>query len=197
MNKKIILASQSPARLQLLSTIGIKDISVIPADVDETELEGEKPQNLAKRLSILKAKKILSMQSSDQEAIIIAADSVIAADNIILPKALNDDDVRYCLSLLSGQTHTGYTGLSMIDVKSQKILTKVVKAQVTFSEITPEEIDWYIATKEGINKAGGYTLFGAVQVFCKKISGQISTIIGLPLHETKNMLEDLGYKFNI
>jgi septum formation protein len=99
---------------------------VIPADVDETEFEGEKPQNVAKRLSILKAKKILLCQNPEQEAIVIAADSVIAVDNIILPKALNDNDVRYCLKVLSGKTHTGYTGLSMIDVKSQKILTKAL-----------------------------------------------------------------------
>jgi septum formation protein len=210
MNKRVILASQSPARHQLLSIIGIKDILVIPADIDETELPGEKPKNLAKRLSISKAQKIFTEQIYTNDLrhnywqdnqgillgdIIIAADSVITLDNIMLPKALNDEDVKYCLTILSGRTHVGYTGVCMIDIKSQTTLTKVVKSQVTFSEITAKEIDWYIKTKEGLNKAGGYTLCGAIQVFCTKISGQISTIIGLPLHETKNMLEDLGYKF--
>ncbi len=196
MRPKIILASQSPTRLKLLNIIGIKDVGVIPADIDETEIPNESPKALAKRLSIGKAKKIHSLiKTQEPNAIIIAADSVITVDGVILPKALTDEDVRYCLSMLSNKTHRAYTGITFIHSQSNEIKTKIVKASVTFDKITKKNMDWYIETKEGLNKAGGYAHYGAIQVFCKKISGQISTIAGLPLNETKNMLEDFGYTF--
>lgn len=193
MQHKIILASESPARLQLLSIIGVKDITIQPANIDEEPLKNEPPHKLASRLAKEKALKIASQAN---KAIIIAADSVVCVGTRILPKALTDEDVRYCLSLLSGRRHKVITAVTIIDSESQIIRSKIAEAIIKFKRMTSEEIEYYISTKEGINKAGGYAIQGSVQSFIPFLQGQVSTVIGLPLYEVKNMLLSFGYKFS-
>lgn len=191
--KRIILASQSPARLALLNTIGIKDITVIPADIDETELPQEKPEEVSLRLAEAKGFKIL--QEAPLNSLIISADSVTSIRNEILPKALTDEDVRYCMNKLSGIEHNIHTGLAIYDSNSKEKLSCIATAIVKFKKFSNNDIEWYISTKEGINKAGGFSILGAASSLCEYINGQVSTIVGLPLYETKNMLESFGYKF--
>lgn len=188
---KIILASQSPARLALLKTIGIEDVTVIPADIDETEQKGEKPHHLALRLATEKCAKIAANHPDD---IVIAADSVICLGTRLLPKALSDDDVRLCLKMLSGKRHRAYTGVTIS--KGEEVRSKVAMTTIKFKRLTSDEIEEYVATKEGLNKAGGYSIQGFAQCFIPFISGKTSNVVGLPLFETKNMLLSLGYKFN-
>ncbi len=190
---KIILASQSPARLELLKRIGIKDISVIPADIDESALKKEKPKDLAVRLSIEKASKIATNYSD--QALIIAADTVVCVGTRELPKPHTNEDVRYCLSLLSGRRHSVYTGVTIINSVTKEIRTKFAKTIVRVKTLTNTEIEEFIASKEGLNKAGGYSIQGLMQCYIPFINGQVSNVIGLPLFETKNMLVSLGYKF--
>lgn len=194
MNCKIILASESPARLQLLSTIGIKNINVMPANIDETPLKKESPRQLAIRLAKEKGLKIAS--HIKENAIIISADSVVTIGTRILPKAITKEDIRYCITLLSGRRHKVFTAVTMIDTKTKIIRSKIASTIIKFKNMTKEEIEYYVNTEEGLNKAGGYAIQGSVQSFIPFLQGQVSTVIGLPLYEVKNMLLSLGYKFS-
>ncbi len=188
----LILASSSPRRIELLSRIGIIPDKIIPADIDETEQKGELPKDLSSRLSKAKAEKIANEVDA---AYIIGADTVAAIGRRILPKALNDDDVRSCLKLLSGKRHQVYTGVTIIKKNGSEILEKhrLVKSILRFKRLTLEEIDLYIKSKEGLNKAGGFSLQGFAEVFVPFIGGSYSNILGLPLFETRNMLLSLGF----
>jgi len=185
----IILASASPARLELLSRIGIHP-SVIPADVDETEYRGELPKDVAARLSIAKAEKVALEAESGY---IIGADTVAAVGRRIMPKALTTEMVADCLRLYSGRRHRLYTGVHIIK-KTDKIesRSRVVETTVRVKVLTEEEIQFYAHSGEGLHKAGGYSIQGIFQSFVPFISGSFSNIIGLPLFETRNMLMSLG-----
>lgn len=188
----IILASASPARLELLKQIYITPDLVLPADIDETENRGELSDKLAQRLSFEKASKIASEVSS---GIIIAADTVVVAGRKILPKAKNQDEVKFCISALSQRRHRVYTGLCIIKKNSDQtiIRQKIVQTIIKFRHIDALELDFYSRSNEGVDKAGGYTLSGYAQSFVSFISGSYSNVIGLPLLETVNALKSLDY----
>ncbi len=187
----IILASGSPARLELLKKVGISP-TVIISDVDETELKGELPAKVAERLAIAKAERVAEGHS---RAIIIGADSVCCVGRRILPKATTDDMVRSCMKLLSGRRHNIYTGVCVIKKSEGNILRRIrtVKTVVQFKNLTDMEIEKYVSSGEGLGKAGGYAVQGCVQSYVSFIGGSFSNIIGLPLFETCNMLVSLGY----
>lgn len=191
MNLPIILASQSPARLELLAQIGIVPDQVLPADIDETEKKGERPCRLAERLAEEKALKIATKQTG---AIIIAADTVPYARGKIMRKAANADDVRESLKLLKGRRHQIYTGVAVVRVDDNgiKTQTRCVKTILKFRDISPQEIEHFAALGEGVGKAGGYTIGGYAESFVSYISGSFSNVIGLPLCETRAMLKSLG-----
>ena len=191
--QKIILASESPARLYLLGIIGVKNITVIPSYIDETPQKNEKPAKLALRLSKEKALAIAT-KCMDKE-IIIAGDSIACLGARMLPKAMSYDDVRYCLKLLSGRRHTVISAVTVINIESKIIRSKIASTIIKFKRLTNQEIEDYVETKEGLNKAGGYAIQGSIQAYIPFISGQVSTVVGLPLFETKNMLLSCGYKF--
>lgn len=186
----IILASASPARLELLARINIHP-TVMPADVDETEDRGELPGNVATRLSSAKANKIASEVDCGY---IIAADTVAAVGRRIMPKALTPEMVANCLRLYSGRRHKLYTGVHIIK-KTDKLesRTRLVETVVRVKRLTEEEIGFYAHCGEGLNKAGGYSIQGIFQSFVPFIGGSFSNIIGLPLFETRNMLISLGF----
>jgi septum formation protein len=191
-NIPLILASSSPRRLELLSRIGIIPDQILPADIDETEQKQELPKDLVVRLAKAKAEKIAS---EVEKAYIIGADTVTAMGRRILPKALNDDDVRLCLKLLSGKRHQVYTAVTIIKKNILEITERhrLVKSIVRFKRLTLEEIELYVTSQEGINKAGGCSIQGLVESFIPFISGSHSNILGLPLFETRNMLLSLGF----
>ncbi len=193
MEKNLILASASPARLKLLEKIAIIPSAVIPADIDESEHRGELPRNIASRLSKSKAEKIAS---AIEDGYILAADSVAALGRRTLPKALDDDMVRYCLEKQSGRRHSLYTGICIIKKESGKITGKshkIVVSRIKFKLLTKQEIEHYVSLGEGINKAGGYTISGYAESFVEFLSGSHSNVIGLPLYETRMMLTGLGF----
>jgi septum formation protein len=189
----LILASSSQRRLNLLRQISIEPDVVISPDIDETRLKKENPRNLAIRLSKLKAEKIAS---TTENGYVLSADSVCACGNIVLPKAQNDEDVRYCLKTLSGRRHQVYTGVTIIKVQSGQIIStrnRIVKTIVKIKSLTDSEIEGYILSKEGIGKGGGFAISGIAEVFISFVAGSYSNIVGLPLFETRNMLVSLGY----
>lgn len=187
----LILASASPARLALLRQVGIEPDQVIPADIDETEYPGETPRKMAERLSYGKA---VAVANTIERGIVVGADTIPVVGRRIMRKAESAEDVRKSLQLLSQRRHQVYTGVCVIkkDGRKMRELRRIVKSIVKFKKLSGEEIDYYCASGEGINKAGGYTLTGYAESFVSFLSGSYSNIIGLPLFETMNMLNSVG-----
>lgn len=183
---RLVLASASPRRLALLAQIGVTPDDVISTDIDETPLKGETPRLLALRLARSKAE-----AARADDALVLAADTVVAVGRRILPKAETEAEARDCLALLSGRSHRVYTGVALRTAGSQpaKTATRLVETRVAFKRLTAEEIDAYIASDEWRGKAGGYAVQGLAARYIISIIGSYSSVVGLPLYETALLLE--------
>lgn len=184
---KLILASASPRRRDLLAQIGITPDEIVPTDIDETPLKAELPRQLAERLAVEKAAAIQA------DGFVLAADTVVAVGRRILPKAETEAEARDCLALLSGRNHHVYTGVA-VRAPDGRSARRVVDSVVTFKRLSPPELDGYIETDDWDGKAGGYAIQGPAGAFIPKIRGSYSAIVGLPLYETRSLLEGLGWR---
>lgn len=184
---RLVLASSSPRRVQLLTQVGLAPDAIQPADLDETPLKDERPRALALRLAEAKGQAI-----SAPGAFVVAADTVVGVGRRILPKAESEADVRGCLKLLSGRTHDVFTGVSVI-APDGRSASRVGACRVTFKRLSHEEVEGYVASGEWRGKAGGYGIQGQSESFATNITGSYSAIVGLPLHETLALLEGLGF----
>ena len=184
-----ILASSSPRRLALLADIGIAPDKVVAADIDEMPLAREVPRALAERLSL---RKLQAVTGRESEGWILAADTVVGVGRRILPKAENAGDVRACLDLMSGRRHHVYTGVA-IRTPQGKILHRVCDSAVIFRKLEANDIEAYVASGEGVGKAGGYAIQGRAAGLIRFISGSYSNIVGLPLFEVTQMLRGAGW----
>jgi len=183
----LILASASPRRVALLATIGITPSKIIPADIDETPLKSEAPHLYAARVAKSKAE---AVAQNNADAVVLAADTVVACGKRILPKAEDEASARQCLALLSGKRHRVYTAIA-ISYKG-KLSTHTEMTVVQFMRLSKKDIDHYIAYKEWEGKAGGYAIQGLAEGFITKVNGSVSNVIGLPLAKTRIMLNALG-----
>lgn len=190
MRNKLILASSSPRRVDLLAQIGITPDAILPADIDETPIKGELPRDLCVRLARQKAEKIAAQNAG---AIILGADCVVAAGRRVLDKPKDEEDARQTLETLSGRRHSVYGGLCVIDAQGN-IRTRLCETKVTFRRLSEEEISAYVAGRDWEGKAGGYAIQGVAATFAKFISGSHSNIIGLSLYDAAAMLKTAGYK---
>ncbi|GAM99632.1 septum formation protein Maf [alpha proteobacterium U9-1i] len=179
---RLVLASASPRRLALLAQIGVSPDEVIAADIDETPLKGESPRLLALRLARGKAEAVAA-----DDALVLAADTVVAVGRRILPKAETEAEARACLALLSGRTHRVYTGVALRSAVG--VRSRLVETRVTFKRLSRGELEAYIASAEWRGKAGGYAAQGLAARYITNIIGSYSAIVGLPLYETANLLE--------
>jgi len=186
-SQKLILASASPRRRDLLAQIGITPDDIQPADIDETPLKDETPRRLAERLAKGKANAI------DADGYVLAADTVVAVGRRILPKAETELEARSCLELLSGRNHHVFTGVA-VRAPNGRSARRVVDSVVTFKRLSQPEIDAYIDTGDWHGKAGGYAIQGPAGALIPKIRGSYSAIVGLPLYETRSLLEGLGWR---
>lgn len=186
MKARLVLASASPRRLALLAQIGITPDEVVATDVDETPRKGETPRLLALRLARAKAEAVHA-----QGAIVLAADTVVAVGRRILPKAETEAEAQACLTLLSGRTHRVYTGVA-VRTPEGAVRTRLVETRVTFKVLSAAEIGRYIASDEWRGKAGGYAAQGLAARYIAAMIGSHSSVIGLPLYETANLLEGVG-----
>jgi septum formation protein len=186
---RIILGSSSNARVKMLEKIGCYPDEIFSPDIDETPLARELPKDTAMRLALAKAKKVHGSFPND---IVISADTVCCVGRLALPKALTEDEVKFCLNKISGRRHRVYTGIC--GIRGDKIMLKLGMTIVQFKRLTPKEINNFIADKkQWCGKAGGYTLMGAAGGFVKMIRGDdTSNVIGLPLYHTRNILTALG-----
>ena len=171
-----ILASSSPRRLALLADIGVAPTKIIAADINETPHPRETPRNLAERLSLEKLKAVAAKEAC---AYILAADTVVGVGRRILPKAETIADVRACLQLMSGRRHHVYTGVAL-QTPQGKILRRLCDSTVIFRQLSDKDIDAYLASGEGIGKAGGYAIQGRAGALIRFISGSYSNIVGCP-----------------
>lgn len=186
-NQKLLLASASPRRVELLKQSQIIPDKISPADIDETPSKNELPGPHALRLAIGKADK---MKSDDH--FVLAADTVVACGRRILPKAETADDVKLCLDLISGRRHRVYGGIAVITPEGKKI-SRLVTTTVHFKKLSDAEIKAYIDSGEGIGKAGGYAIQGLASSYIKSINGSYSNIVGLSIYDTVQMLKGTDF----
>jgi nucleoside triphosphate pyrophosphatase len=172
---KVILASASPRRHELLSQIGVQ-FEVRAPDIDESPIEGEDPVSYVHRLAIRKAAAI----SATPDELVIAADTTVDLDSVIMGKPDDDHHARSMLRCLSGQTHRVHTGVA-VRIGARE-LADVCTTLVTFVPLDEATIDWYLATGEPLGKAGSYALQGAGAAVVSVVDGSVSNVIGLPLH---------------
>jgi septum formation protein len=186
---RLVLASASPRRVELLGRIGLRPDAIHPAGIDETPLKDERPRDLALRLAERKAAAVVAAQPG---AFILAADTVVGVGRRILPKTETEEEERDCLRLLSGRTHDVFTGVAVVGPDGRKT-SRVVACRVTFKRLSHQETEGYVASGDWKGKAGGYAIQGPAGAFATWITGSYTTIIGLPLYETAAMLEGLGF----
>lgn len=187
---KLILASASPRRVDLLAQIGITPDEIIPADIDETPLKNEHPRDLAKRLCIQKAQKIYEQH---KDAFILAADTTVACGQRLMDKPKDADDARRILNILSGRRHRVYGGICVI-TPTAKTITHLCDTLVMSRRLSKEDIESYIQSGDWEGKAGAYAIQGVASTFIKYIAGSYSNIIGLSLYDVSRMLKSAGYK---
>tara|TARA_R110002072_G_scaffold5007_1_gene33833 strand:+ start:2329 stop:2922 length:594 start_codon:yes stop_codon:yes gene_type:complete len=184
---RLVLASASPRRLELLRRIGVEPDDVSPTDIDEREIPGESPREIALRLACSKAQ---AGQRSD--ALVLGSDTVVARGLRTLPKAETREQALDCLRLLSGQSHRVWTGIALISPDG-RMASRVVETRVKFKRLSKVEIDAYLDSGEWQGKAGGYGVQGLAEAFVLSIQGSYSGVMGLPLYETANLLTGMGY----
>ncbi len=182
--KKIILASQSPRRRELLTQIGLEH-EVCPSTVEEIVTEIN-PVDIVKSLSLQKAMDVAEkkkMEYPDESFLVIGADTIVVYDNKILGKPKNEEDAISMLSMLQGNTHSVYTGVALIFEENGKEEVKsfAEETKVTMYPMTQEEILWYVSTKEPMDKAGSYGIQGYCARFIEKIHGDYNNVVGLPV----------------
>ncbi len=186
---KLILASASPRRLDLLARIGVTPDAVDPADIDESVPRGELPKAHALRLAEEKARATAVRHPGD---LVLAADTVVAVGRRILPKVEDEATLRACMKLLSGRRHRVLTGVALA-LPEGTMRSRVVETTITMKRLSNEEIDYYASHGEWRGKAGGYALQGYGEVYVRHIAGSYSNVVGLPLSETRHLLKSAGY----
>lgn len=184
---RLILASASPRRLELLARIGVTPDAVIPAHVDETPRKGERPTDYARRVAAEKAAAIAA-----PDTLVLAADTVVAAGRRILPKTEDEGEARSALSLLSGRRHQVLSAVTLVDSQGQA-RHRLSSSTVTFKRLSEDELQAYLGSGEWRGKAGGYAIQGRAEALIRSISGSHSAVMGLPLFETRALLRAAGY----
>ncbi|MFT6193394.1 MAG: septum formation protein [Cognaticolwellia sp.] len=187
MSTTLILASQSPRRQELLQQLGY-DFVCAPADLDETVLSAEKPEQYVARLALAKACVIAKQYADD--VVVLGSDTSVVFGQHILGKPESLTDCLTMLNMLSGRTHQVITAIAA--VKGERIDVVVVSTEVDFKNLTEQEIKRYWQTGEPQDKAGAYGIQGIAGQFVKQIRGSYSAVVGLPLYETAQLLSAFG-----
>src|SRR5436190_4338500 len=164
---RLILASASPRRLDLLARIGVKPDAVVPADIDESVPRGELPRDHALRLA---REKVRAVAEQEPDALVLAADTVVAVGRRILPKVEDEATLRACMALLSGRRHRVLTGVALV-APGRVLRERLVETMIAMKRLSPQEIDFYAAHGEWRGKAGGYALQGYGEVYVRHIAG--------------------------
>ncbi len=183
----IYLASSSPRRSDLLRQIKV-DFQVLRVSVDESIQVKESAESYVKRVASMKAE--AGWQASLGDRLVLAADTSVVIDGHVIGKPESDEDARRMLSMLSGRSHQVMTAVAVKNACAHQCLLQV--NEVTFSSLSQEDMDWYVSSGEGRDKAGGYAVQGLAAVFIHRINGSYSGIMGLPLFETVQLLTQVN-----
>lgn len=192
---RFVLGSASPRRLDLLARLGLTPDAVDPAEIDETPGKDELPAAYAARMAAEKARTVAARHP---DAVVLAADTVVAVGRRILPKAEDPVTARACLKLLSGRRHRVFGGVTIIRPEGSPAGSepaqhdRLVQTTVSFKRLEALEVDLYIESEEWRGKAGGYAIQGRAEGLVRFVSGSYSNIVGLPLFEVRQILRPLG-----
>lgn len=201
----LVLASASPRRRELLSRLGLP-FEIHPADVDETPLPSESPADLVRRLALAKVQVVPAVASPDPDLLVIAADTVVTVDGLILAKPAGADEAQTMLTRLSGRTHQVLTGVAVSRRSGSRgddgsgvalgaathLAVDVVSTEVTMTDLSMADVEWYVATGEPLDKAGAYGVQGVGAVFVSHIRGSWDNVVGLPLATVRRLLAEAG-----
>jgi len=185
---RLILASKSPRRRDLLAQAGLT-FTVIPSAVDEKALPPAAPQDHVRILAEAKAQEVSGRFPDDW---VIGADTEVAINGNVLGKPRNQAEARAMLHTLSGNTHRVFTGYCICCQNARKSFSETVATKVQFKDLADQEIDWYVATEEPYDKAGGYAVQGMGTVLVKRIEGSYTNVVGLPVCEVVECLVKAG-----
>ena len=205
--QRIILASASPRRAELLRAAGI-EFDVLPADVDESARPGEAPEAYVRRLAEEKTRAVAGRVS---HRTVLAADTTVVIDGMMLAKPVDEEDAKRMLRLLSGRTHEVLTAVAVsrgpigsaphvagsaphVNGSAPPLHTEVARTDVEFAPLTEEEIAWYVATGEPRDKAGAYAIQGHASRFITRIAGSYSNVVGLPIALVYELLNTSGVR---
>lgn len=192
---RLILASRSPRRSDLLRSLLDESAAgatfeVAPADVDETPGTGEAPRDMVVRLALAKARRVAARVGGG--AMVIGADTTVELDGESFGQPADEDAARATLRRLSGRTHLVHTGIAVVHGGAES--SGVDTARVTFVPLTDVLVDWYVATGEPMDKAGGYGVQGQGAVLVERVEGSVATVVGLPLRLLADQMAALGWK---
>lgn len=188
MRNRLILASKSPRRYELLRRLGL-DLEVVPSRIEEDFHEKESPEDRVLRLAQAKA---LEVGGQYPDCWILAADTVVYVDHSMLGKPKDQQEAMDMLSRLSGKEHWVLTGFSVTHLEKGKGDRQAVQTAVKVKRLTPVEMEWYVQTGEPFDKAGGYAIQGIGSFMIESIRGSYTNVVGLPLCEVIQMLNRLG-----
>jgi septum formation protein len=186
--QRLILASSSPRRRELLTQIGM-EFEVLPAHIDETRREGEEPAAYVRRLALEKAEAIHAIHS---EAFVLGADTTVEIDGLALEKPTGRPDAEHMLRVLSGRTHHVHTAVAVLSPQGGR--THLETTAVTFGAISDTELQHYLDSGEPYDKAGAYGIQGYAARWIPRIDGDYFNVMGLPLAATVRLLRELGYQ---
>ena len=186
---QIILASASPRRRELLAQIGV-EVMVQSVDIDETQKHNEPVMVYVQRLAMEKAQRGFDTIKNEKRLPVLGSDTIVEIDGLILGKPENRQQAKKILQQLSAQKHTVHTSVAI--VTEEKSIIGTCSSQVLFKTLEDQEIDLYLATGEADDKAGCYAIQGIAAQFIKNINGSFSGVMGLPLYETAQLLQQCG-----
>jgi septum formation protein len=189
---RLILASASPRRAELLRAAGYEFDTVV-VDIDERVRPGEAPEDYVRRLAMEKSARAVDHLgvAVSRSSITLAADTAVVVGGTILGKPGQDDEVRHMLELLSGREHRVLTGISLRSGATE--IGGVESTTVWLESLSRTDIDWYVASGEGRDKAGGYAIQGLASRFIPRIDGSYSNVVGLPVHRVRRLMTEIGY----
>lgn len=189
--KQLVLASESPRRRELLAGLGVS-FSVIPSRIRESKISSDDPGILVEELARRKAEAVAAGLASDQESLIIGADTIVMLDGIVLGKPKDEADAATMLQHLSGRWHQVFTGVAVTEPASGRTLYSHEITAVKFRSLGPLEIAAYVATKEPLDKAGAYGIQGKGALLVERIDGCYFNVVGLPLVKLAELLARFG-----
>ncbi|HEY8020027.1 MAG TPA: Maf family protein [Thermoanaerobaculia bacterium] len=184
---KLVLASASPRRRELLSGLGLR-FEVRPVDLDETPRPGEPPRDYVRRLAMEKA-----AACARPDELVLAADTMVVLDGELFGKPADPADARRMLGRIAGREHTVFSGIALLEATTGRSAAAVETSSVVMAEMSEGAIEWYVATGEPLDKAGAYAVQGLGALFVEAVRGNYTNVVGLPLPATRRLFRELGY----